>query len=66
MTPKFNFTEPVVLIGEGEYNLNNLKEIDVTESFLGLPKQAKGCQNIEPFNSCTSRHYITMHIPFPN
>ena len=51
------FLAPVTLIGEGEYNLNILKEIKVTESFLGLDKDTRKCQNEEPILNCTSRHY---------
>ena len=31
--------------GEGEYNLNVLKEIKVTDSFHGLDKKIKGCED---------------------
>ena len=44
--------------GEGEYNLNALKEIEVTDSFLGLDQDVRECQNEEPFYNCTTRHYI--------
>ena len=47
-----------MLIGEGEYNLNVLKEIEVTDSYLGLDQDVKECQNEEPFQNCTTRHYI--------
>ena len=30
--------------GQGEYNLNNVKEIVVTDSYLGLDKTIRGCQ----------------------
>ena len=30
--------------GEGEYNLNDVKEIVVTDSYLGLDKTIRGCQ----------------------
>ena len=45
------------MIGEGEYNLNVLKEIKVTDSFLGFDKDVRGCQNKEPFSNCTTRIY---------
>ena len=38
-------SEPVALIGEGEYNLNVLKEIQVTDSFMGLDQNIRKCQN---------------------
>ena len=49
------FTEPVKLIGEGSYNLNDLKEIDVTDSYLGLDQEVRGCQNEEPQDHCRTR-----------
>ena len=50
--------EPVMLIGEGQYNLDDLKEINVTESYLGMDQDVKACQNKEPFYNCTTRKYI--------
>ena len=52
------FSEPVKLSGEGKYNLNAIKEIKVTDSFLGLDIEDKGCQNEEPIENCTTRQYI--------
>ena len=46
------------MIGEGEYNLNVLKEIAATESYLGLEEGVRGCQNEEPLHNCTTRHSI--------
>ena len=46
------------LHGEGKYNLNALREIAVTESYLGLDEKDRGCQNNEPMDVCTTRHYI--------
>ena len=55
----FDFSlEPVNLVGEGEYNLNVLKEIRVTDSYLGLDPSIKGCQNVETLENCTTRYYI--------
>ena len=48
---------PVKLIGEGEYNINELKQIKVTESFLGLEEGTRKCQNDEPYHNCTTRQY---------
>ena len=50
--------EPVKFIGEGEYNLNVLKEIEVTDSYLGLEQEVRGCQNKESLHDCTTKHYI--------
>ena len=52
------FLEHVELIGEGEYNLNVLKEIEVTDSYLGLDKILRGCQTEEPYHNCTTRKHI--------
>ena len=50
-----NIAEPVKLTGEGNYNLNVLKEIDVTDSHLGLDQDIRGCQNEEPQDHCRTR-----------
>ena len=46
------------MIGDGEYVLNDIKEIDTTESFLGLDQNIRKCQNEEPRDNCTTRKYI--------
>ena len=47
------------MIGEGKYNLNDIKEIKVTESYLGLDMDVRKCQNIQSVNNCTTKHFIT-------
>ena len=47
-----------MLIGEGKYNLNNLKEIQATDAYVGLGKDVTKCQNEEPFFNCTTRQRI--------
>ena len=49
--------EPVQFIGDGQYNLNALKEIVVTDSYLGLPQDTIRCQSNEPLDNCTTRQY---------
>ena len=51
-------TESIKLIGEGKYNLNEIKEIKVTESFLGLDEDSKGCQMEEEVDNCTTRQHL--------
>ena len=46
------------LIGEGEYNLDSTKEIQATDSFLGMDVDIIECQNTEPLNNCSTRKYI--------
>ena len=47
-----------MLIGEGEYNLNALKEIKATDSYVGLGKDVTECQNEESSFSCSTRQTI--------
>ena len=42
---------------EKEYNLNVVKEVKVTEAFLGLGKDVIKCQNDETYDDCRSRQY---------
>ena len=49
--------EPVKLIGAAKYNLNGLKEIKVTESYLGLQQNVRGCQNEEELYNCTTKYF---------
>ena len=49
--------DPVVLLGEGQYNLNILKEIDGTSSYNGMSQDIRGCQNKESVDKCTTRSY---------
>ena len=50
--------EPVNFVAQGEYILNGLKEIEVTDSFLGLDQEDKQCQNEESHDNCRTRHHI--------
>ena len=50
-----------MLIGEGEYNLNILKEIEVTDSFYELDSQVRKCRSYkgnDTYDICTSRYFI--------
>ena len=50
-----NNSESVQLEGEGEYNLNSLKVIEVTESYIGMDN---GCQNGESLQDCATNHFV--------
>ena len=50
------FLVPLKLSLDMEYNLNVIKEITVTDSFLSLNKDIQGCQE-ESFDDCTTRIY---------
>ena len=46
--------DPVEIFEEGQYNLNNLKEISVTQSFMKLNSIIRNCQNNEKYDKCRS------------
>ena len=46
------------MVGEGEYNLDDFRQIKVTESYLGMDGDTKECQNEEPLHNCTTRQYM--------
>ena len=46
------------LTGEGEYNLNELKVIEVTDSFLAMDQEDRKCQSNEPILNCTTKKYM--------
>ena len=50
--------KPLKLPLERKYNLNVMKEVTVTDSFLTLDKDIKGCQE-ESFDACRTRKYKT-------
>ena len=50
-----HFSEPITFVGEGEYMINVVKMITVTDSFLELDQSDRGCQNEESFDTCTTR-----------
>ena len=41
-----------------EYNLNVIKEVTVTDSFLSMDKDVRGCQAGETHDSCVTANYI--------
>ena len=54
----FQLLDPVRLIGEFQFNLQSLKQISVTDSFLGLDVNSRKCQNVRTFNDCKTMLYI--------
>ena len=49
---------PLLLRIGNEYNMNNVKEISVTDDFLTLDKTVIKCQNEESLQDCETRKYI--------
>ena len=50
--------EPLSLYGEGNYALTDVKDVDVTDAFLGLNHRIKLCQNEETYQECMKKEYI--------
>ena len=49
----------MTLTGEGQYNINALKEIEATDSFLSLDDEIRGSRNSEEsHDDCTTRLYV--------
>ena len=46
------------MYGEGNYALAAVKEVSVTQSFLGLKEEDKKCQNLESLEDCSTRSYL--------
>ena len=46
------------MYGEGNYALTAVKEVSVTQSFLGLSSEDKKCQNLESLEDCSTRSYL--------
>ena len=56
-----NDLEPIMFVGDSpegayEYNLDAWTVVVVTDSFLGLDQEDRGCQ-LEPVLDCTTRQY---------
>ena len=51
-------SEPIHLELENEYNLNVIKEISATDSFLSMDENIRQCQDDETFNECVTKIYI--------
>ena len=43
---------------ENKYNLNVVKEISATASFLSMDKDVSKCQDEETFGDCVTRKYV--------
>ena len=54
----FYLLEPLKLEVGNEYNLNNVKQIEVTDAFLTLDKTVRDCQNEESLEDCQTKEFI--------
>ena len=48
---------PILLFGEGNYALTDIKQIKVTEDFLTLGEEKTKCQDMEEYDHCLTRIY---------
>ena len=46
------------MYGAGTFALTDVKQIVVTNSFLGLDRDVKNCQNEEAFEHCSSQTFL--------
>ena len=44
--------------------MNVVKEIRVTDSFLGLEKDIRGCQTVDSFENCTTNAFVETSLEF--
>ena len=67
----FFLEAPISVYGEGSYAISAVKEMKVTDEFLGLDVNTRKCQNKELFETCTTRQYLENIrekcncVPFP-
>ena len=52
------FSAPIILYGTGSYAISDVKEVKVTEDFLGLQTNIRKCQNKERFEACTTNQFF--------
>ena len=50
--------EPLEQFGEGNYALSDVKEVFVTEDFLGMDDEIKLCQNEGTTEDCWMKNYL--------
>ena len=53
------FLAPLRLYDGGTYAISDVKEVLVTEDYLGLDEEVRKCQVQEIFEECTTRNYLT-------
>ena len=58
--------EPLILYGEGDYALTDVKKVVVTKAFMNLDEGIKNCQNIETYKDCLAKEYIIMGLEMCN
>ena len=49
---------PLVLSGEGHFSLSGVKEVKVTEDFVGLGEEITRCQTVQSRADCLTGKYL--------
>ena len=57
-----HFAVPLKLEFESIFNLNNVKEVSVSDSFKSMDEQTKGCQMDLTYDECTTQKYLAALI----
>ena len=55
-------TEPLILFGEGNYALTDIKQIETTDAFHSVDEEIKNCQNMETTQECEAREFIKLGL----
>ena len=55
---KRSFLDDIVLPGEGHYAVTAVKDIKVTDSYLGLGQELTNCQTKEARSDCLTRSHM--------
>ena len=56
----------MILYGEGDYALTDVKKVVVTKAFMNLDEEIKSCQNIETYKDCLTKEFIMMGLEMCN
>ena len=54
------FPVPEKFYGSGSIRIKGIKEIKVTDEYLGLNSQTKGCQNETTYEDCVTELYLDL------
>ena len=47
-----------MLFGEGNYAITDIKQVKVTEDFLGLDKDTRGCHRNSELEECETKTFL--------
>ena len=50
--------DPVELIGEGNYEVEEVKEVAITDDFVTLDEDSRKCQIVSTFEDCVTQYFL--------